>query len=205
MVVQKSQSRQRIEVHTSTAKSFFGMAFAHSMTVYPLKLDEIPPGYTSPVLYMGMLSSINTAVTLAVLVMGPGTWSAKDILLKYLCGATAWALYFLLAVFLSSWIGAKIAGIEHGSRQFGLVVSSLTYISILNVLRVIDVEILMYIARLAGSLLMSYYIRESYQESVTYQNTRTSTIHGVWIFVYCILFPYINDVTFQLTMRKGGY
>lgn len=205
MVVQKSQSTQEIQMHSDVAKSFFRKAFVHSMTVYPLKLDEIPSGYTSPILYTGMLSSINTAVALTVFVMGPDAWDARDILLRYLSGATAWVLYFLLASFLSSWIGAKIAGTEHGSRQFGLVVSSLTYICILNALKVTSIDILVYMARLAGSLLMSYYIRESYQESVTYQSTRTNTIHGVWIFVCCILFPYINDVTFQLTMHKGGY
>lgn len=203
MVMQKGQGAQRIEEHRETAKSFFRKAFVSSMAIYPLKLDEIPSGYTSPILYIAVLASVNTLISLATRTKAP--WDLNSMLLKYFWGVLTWLLYFLLACFVSSYVGAKIAKVEHSSKQFGLVVSSLTYIWILNILDVVKIDILAYVARLAGSLLMSYYIRESYRESITYQSARDSTIHDIWILVYCIVFPYINDATFLVTGISNVY
>lgn len=199
MVVQKNQGVQKIEEHSEVAKSFFTRALVSSMRIYPLKFEEIPSGYTGPILYTALLASVNTTIALAVpIVRAEAPWDTKSVLLRYFWGVLTWMLYFLLASFLSSYIGAKIAEIEHSSKQFGLVVSSLTYLCILNILWITGIDILVHIAGLAGSLLMSYYVRESYQESITYQSNRAKTIHDIWIFVYCIAFPYINNAAFTL-------
>lgn len=208
MVVQRRTLQVAIPTRMDTQKGFLKAAFTSSLLIYPLNLDAIPDSYVSPIIYIFLISLINTT-----LFMGKFAGSAllKDniqhalTVFGYILAMTL--VMECLLCFLFSFFSSKIISQEHTSKQFGLNASSFTYLPLALLLTLIDPEILGWIGTFGAVLLMSYYLQTTYSTYFPYTSQRIQVIHQIYIFLIYYLVAYVSlrmpERTLKYVLEQG--
>ncbi|KAM0680109.1 hypothetical protein GINT2_001802 [Glugoides intestinalis] len=176
----------------SQRKNFIGPAFYSSLTVHPLNLDKIPDSYVFPMVYLFLLSAVSiTLSAFRVVYTGTMQESVLKLILSALFTIPIVFGVFAFICFVISYIGAKITGIEHSSKQFGLNASSFTYVPIAMLLTMLLPEHFAGIIVFGISFLAIYYLESTYSRYFPYATSRESVIHHVYIFITYFTASYI--------------
>jgi len=196
MVVERRSSNtlEILKASDGVSAKYFYTAATHSLAIYPMNFKESPTGYTSPILYIILIASINSCI------YSIGRSLVKPILnhdiaqymLLYLMCTSIWAISYILMVLLVSYLDSLIMKFDHSSQQFGMLASALTLLPILTIIFQFKNPIVQNILSLAAILLMNYYITSSYSASITHESNRTATIGSIISFVYCAFFCHLS-------------
>ncbi|ELA40954.1 uncharacterized protein VICG_01984 [Vittaforma corneae ATCC 50505] len=191
MVVPRRTLQIAIPTRMNNQKGFLKTAFTSALLIYPLNLDAIPDSYVAPIIYLFLISLINTTLFMGKLA---GSALLKDniqhALIAFSYSLVMTFIAECLLCFLFSFFSSKIISQEHTSKQFGLNASSFTYIPVALLLTLIEPQILGWIGSFGAVLLMSYYLQATYSTYFPYTSQRIQVIHQIYIFLiyYLVVF-----------------
>lgn len=194
MVVHKRQSLVDVSESVRITKKYYEVVCKNSLLIYPFNYEIIEPTYFGPIIYIIILGVVNSCIYIfsKIIMKGFSYFNGYyQIIPIFLLGLFFWTVFCCSFIFLITYFESSFLEKDYDVRQFGLVTSSLTYLTIVLIFSILSIDILTYVVSFARVLLISYYLSDSYFKSIAYPNERKMRIHSIIIFLYVIAMGYI--------------
>lgn len=209
MVKDRKSPSTIISAPIQNTKNYLSVVLKNSLLFYPFDYTTISPSYMGPAIYIVVLGFINVLLY-TLFLLKDGTDSKLfgiNFVYYFLFPVLSWTVCCWMAIMLVTYLEAMIFEKDYDSRQFGLHVSCLTYLSVVYVMKLSGIGILYTISNIGYTLLSTHYLLESCRYSVEYPSNRKATFHNILAFIYflAIQVALLSVISYSIDLLDSAF